>query len=114
MNNTAVLEQSSAPSRYTISFGISLAVTSILNALLVVLKERNQATVMAWMKKASGHHWASHTSFSLIVFFALGLVLAQTRNGHGPKVTATGLTRLIVIGVAIGAAIIFGFYLFLD
>jgi len=42
--------------RYTISFGLSLAVTSILSALLVVLKELSDKTVLEWMKRVTIHH----------------------------------------------------------
>jgi hypothetical protein len=66
---------------------------------------------MAWMKQATGHHWATHSLLSLILFFALGLVLAR---GQGPKMTAASLVKIIVAGVAIGGLIIMGFYLFLD
>jgi hypothetical protein len=114
MNHTAALDQPTLPSRYTSSFGVSLAVTSVANALLVVAKETNPTTVMVWMKRASGHHWATHSLFSLILFFALGLALAQTNGGRGPQLTASGLVKIIVAGVAAGGLIILGFYLFLD
>ncbi|MBI3436853.1 MAG: hypothetical protein HY056_17515, partial [Proteobacteria bacterium] len=44
--------------KYTASFGLSLGLTSLFNALLVVIKETNEDTVLAWMK-ASGHHWVT-------------------------------------------------------
>ena len=36
-------------SKYTASFGISLAITSVLSALLVVVKELNENSVLAGM-----------------------------------------------------------------
>ena len=111
MSNTASLDQPQTLSKYTVSFGLSLAVTSVVNALLVIAKETHPATVMAWMKKMSGHHWATHSLLSLVLFFALGLVLAR---GQGPKVTAAGLVKIIVGGVAVGGLTILGFYLLFD
>jgi|ERR1035438_4757852 hypothetical protein len=111
MNNSATLDHPGTLSKYTVSFGISLAITSVVNALLVIAKETHQTTVMAWMTRATGHHWATHSLFSLILFFALGLALA---HGQGSTMTAAKLVKIIVAGVAIGGLIILGFYLFLD
>jgi predicted permease len=69
---------------------------------------------MAWMKKTSGHHWATHTLLSLLVFIILGLILNKTNNGNSSKSDTKSLPSLIVSSVAIGAAIILGFYLFID
>ena len=44
-----------AVSKYTTSFGLSLALTSVLNALLVVVKEKSPA-VQAGMKSLTGHN----------------------------------------------------------
>ena len=38
--------------KYGRSFGLSFAITSLFSALLVVLKETSEHTVMAWMKAA--------------------------------------------------------------
>ena len=40
-------------SKYTVAFGLSLAWCSVLNALLVIVKEKNPA-VQAAMKKLTG------------------------------------------------------------
>jgi hypothetical protein len=111
MNNAATLDHPETLSKYTVSFGISLAITSVVNALLVIAKETHPTTVMDWMKQATGHQWATHSLLSLMLFFALGLVLAR---GQGPKMTAASLIKIIVTGVAIGGLTILGFYLFLD
>jgi hypothetical protein len=98
-------------SKYTASFGVSLAITSVLSALLVVVKELNENTVLAWMKNLTGHHWITHGLFMLIVFFVLGWALAKPNNGQGLKMTSGGLVCTIVAGVVIGGLIISGFYL---
>lgn len=45
--------------RYATAFGVSLGLTSLFNALLVLVKETNQETVLAWMTAATGHHWVT-------------------------------------------------------
>lgn len=96
---------------FTKSFGVSFAITSILSAFLVVLKETNEETVLAWMKSATGHHWATHGLFNLIVFIALGWGLSKLNNGQGLKMTANSLILLIVIAIVLSELIIVGFFI---
>ena len=98
-------------SKYSVSFGASLAITSILSALLVVLKELNEHSVLAWMKSLTSHHWITHGLFMVIAFFAIGWGLAKMNNGAGLKMTPERLICLITSGVVIGGLIISGFYL---
>ena len=98
-------------SKYTVSFGASLAITSILSALLVVLKELNENSVLAWMKGLTSHHWITHGLFMVIAFFAIGWGLAKMNNGEGLKMTPERLVGVIASGVVIGGLIISGFYL---
>jgi hypothetical protein len=98
-------------SKYSVSFGASLAITSILSALLVVLKELNEHSVLAWMKSLTSHHWITHGLFMVIAFFAIGWGLAKMNNGAGLKMTPERLVCLITSGVVIGGLIISGFYL---
>jgi hypothetical protein len=53
--------------KLTKGFGLSLAITSVLSALLVVAKELGQQSVMAWMKKLTGQHWVTHTLLALFL-----------------------------------------------
>ncbi len=91
--------ESTGISKYTISFGISLAITSVINALLVVLKEKNQG-VMNGMKQMTGHHWITHSAFTVVLFIALGLALAKLNGARGVQMT--------------GGRLILGFYLIGD
>ena len=100
-------------SSVTVSFGISLAITSVASALLVVAKERSPA-VMALMKSATGHHWATHSLLALAFFLALGFGLARLNGGKGARMTPGGLVAAVVCGIAIGTILIGGFYLFAD
>lgn len=103
MENTGI-------SKYTISFGLSLALASVMNALLVVAKEKIP-TVMAGLQGLTGHHWVSHGVIILVLFAAFGWMFAQANGGLGPRIPVNRLISLLVSGVAAGALIICGFYL---
>ncbi len=100
------MEQTSL-SKYTVSFGLSLALASVVNALLVAAKEKIPA-VMAGMQRLTGHHWISHSAIVLAVFAVCGWMFAQ---GQGVRMTANRLIVTLVAGVSAGGLIILGFYL---
>lgn len=97
--------------RYTVSFGIALGVTCVVSALLVVLKELADHSVMVWMKNATGHHWVTHGIFDLVVFVVLGFLLAMLKEGSGIHISEKNLITIIVGSVVLGGLIIVGFYL---
>jgi hypothetical protein len=103
MENTSV-------SKYTVSFGLSLALASVLNAVLVVAKEKIP-TVMAGLQSLTGHHWVSHGVVILVLFAAFGWIFAQAKGGRGIGITVNRLIGLLVSGVVTGGVIILGFYL---
>jgi hypothetical protein len=96
--------------KYTRSFGLSLGITSVLSALLVILKETNEATVLAWMKTVTLHHWVTHGLINLVVFVVLGFVLSKPNNGDGVKISANTLSICIAGSVIISAILIAGFF----
>ena len=100
--------------KYTRSFGLSLAITSVVSALLVVLKETNQNTVLAFMKKLTGHHWVTHTVFDVVLFVVIGVILARTHGGEGVRMTGTRIITVLVCAVVLSGLIISGFYLIGD
>jgi len=106
MENTSV-------SKYTVSFGLSLALTSVINALLVVAKEKSPS-VMAGLQKLTGHHWVSHSAIVLFLFAAFGWIFARANGGRGIQLTTNTLIRTLVSGVVIGGLVIMGFYLIGD
>ena len=106
MENTGI-------SKYTISFGLSLALASVVNGLLVVAKEKSHA-VQAGMQKLTGSHWVTHVVIVLAVFALSGWLFGLANGGQGVKMTANHLIRTIVAGVAAGGLIILGFYLIGD
>ncbi|MFA5904606.1 MAG: hypothetical protein WC836_11790, partial [Desulfobacula sp.] len=87
------------------------AITSVLSALLVVLKETHEETVLAWMKSVTGHHWATHGIMNLIVFVVLGWILSRPGNGQGMKISANALVIAVVGAVILSEIIITGFYI---
>ena len=103
--------QDNSLGKYTVSFGVSLAITSVLSALLVVFKELNEP-LLNWMKHVTVHHWFTHGTFNLIVFVVLGLLLAQLNGGAGFRMSTKSFLTVLVGAVVIGSLIVAGFYLF--
>ena len=106
MENTAV-------SKYTISFGLSLALCSVLNALLVVTKEKSR-TVTSALQRITGHQWVTHVIIFLVLFLFFGWLLARANRGQGPKLAVHRLTGIVLAGIVAGGLIITGFYLIAD
>ena len=96
--------------KYTRSFGLSFGITSFLSALLVILKETNENTVLAWMKTATLHHWVTHGLINLAIFVVLGFVLLKPNNGNGVKISSNALAICIAGSVVISGILIAGFY----
>jgi len=106
MENTSV-------SKYTISFGLALALASVVNGLLVVAKEKIPA-VLSGMQKLTGHHWVTHSVIVLGLFALFGWFFAKLNGGQGIRLNTNRLIGIFVVGVATGSLIILGFYLIGD
>jgi hypothetical protein len=100
-------------SKYSVSFGLSLALSSVANALLVIAKEKSQA-VQAAMQKLTGHHWITHVVIILILFVSFGWLFANAKGGQGLTMPVNRLIKTIVAGVLTASFIIVGFYLIAD
>ena len=105
--------ENSQLSKYTTSFGLAVALASVANAVLVVIKEKSPDMQSA-MQKITGHHWVTHSVIVLGVFVLSGWLFSRANAGQGIKVTTSSLLRTLVAGVATGSLIIVGFYLFAD
>jgi hypothetical protein len=84
-------------------FGLSFLVVSIINAILVIVKDSNEG-LKKWMAGLLGHHWITHGVFVIILFFVLGWLFSRIKfdeQWYGAK-TAT----IILIGAIIGGGII--------
>jgi hypothetical protein len=97
--------------KYTKSFGLSFAIASLFNAFLVIVKEGNEDTVLAWMAAATGHHWVAHGILNLIVFLVVGWSLSRMNDGEGVTITSKALVTTIVASLVISWLIIVGFFL---
>ena len=106
------MEPASA-SKYTISFGLSLAICSVINALMVVAKEKSPV-VMAGMQKITGHHWITHSAIILILFVLFGLLFARAGSARGLRMGVNRLIGTMMAGVVTAGVIIMGFYLIGD
>jgi Na+/H+-translocating membrane pyrophosphatase len=107
MDNTTTLSKNS------VAYGLALAVTCVINALIVVVKEKSES-VMAGMKSITGHHWTTHAAAVVLLFVALGWFFGRANGGQGKIATISSLIRTLVSGVVLGTLIIVGFYLFID
>jgi hypothetical protein len=105
--------ESNAVSKHTNSFGLSLALCAVLNALVVIAKESSK-TVADWMQKMTGHHWITHVAVILLLFAIFGWGFARTNGGQGPKIPVPRLTGIVFSGVVAGVLIILAFYLIAD
>ncbi len=92
--------------KFASSFGWSLVVTSLLFALLVVVKER-VLSVRQWLDQATGSDWITHGLLAIAVFLVLGLLLLLERNDefdeNAPRTVAWAVVVAIVVAVAIVA-----------
>jgi len=102
--------ENSRVSKHTNAFGLSLVLCSILNALLVIAKEKSKA-VSAAMQRITGHHWLTHVAIIFILFAVGGWLLARTNGGQGPSLGAQRINSTILTGVVASVLIILGFYL---
>jgi hypothetical protein len=102
--------EAGALGKYTRSFGLSLAITSVLSSLLVVLKELNEG-VLIWMKAATPHHWITHGILDVLAFVIIAFALAQLHGGQGVRVSVKGMTLAVVGSAVVSGLIIAGFYL---
>ena len=102
--------ENSPVSKYTVSFGLSLALCSIVNALLVIAKETNPA-VQAAMKRLTGSHWLTHVAIVLVLFVVCGWLFATPKSATMP---VHRLIKVILGGVIGAGVIIVGFYLVAD
>jgi len=92
----------------TLGFGLSAAIMSILNTLLVIFKELAPPLKKA-MADAMGHHWTTHGVVVLGFFLVLGVLL--TRSVRSESWNAGKLGSTILWSVIIGGGALAAFYL---
>jgi hypothetical protein len=94
--------------KYAAGFGLSLAVTSLLSAFILVIKERNES-VMSAMKAALGHHWTTHGVLVIVLFVVLGFVFSNMKLEE--RWDSQKMLKYIIWAVIISGVIIAGFFL---
>ena len=98
--------------KYTRAFGLSFCVTSILSALLVILKESYKSPILDAMKSLTGHHWVTHGVLDIIVFLIIGWVLSKQNQGQGVDISTNNLLVFIVVAIVANCVLTSGFYIF--
>jgi hypothetical protein len=94
--------------KYTAGFGLSLIVTSLLNGMILLIKELN-ASVMSAMKAALGHHWTTHGAIVIIAFVVLGFVFSSMKFEE--KWDSQKMLNYIIWATIIGGIIVAGFFM---
>lgn len=88
------------------------AVSSLFNALLLVVKETNKP-VNSWLASTFGHHWLGHGVLVILVFI-LGTVIAMSLyRGRELELSdrlSKVLTIVIILFTVLSVLIIAGFY----
>jgi hypothetical protein len=102
--------ENSTLSKRSVGFGLALSAACVVNAVIVIVKEKS-VPVMTEMKKLTGHHWTTHALIVLLLFLGGGVLLAR---GAGGNVGTNRLVATVVSSVVIATLMIFGFYLFAD
>ncbi len=105
--------ENSTLSKHSKSFGLSLALCAVLNALLVIAKEKSKG-VEDRMQKITGHQWITHVAIVLVVFAVFGWCCTKLNSGEGPKIPVNRLTGIVFSGVVAGILIILVFYAVAD
>jgi len=94
--------------KYSAGFGLSLVVANFLNAIILIVKEKN-AAVMSALKAALGHHWITHGLIVIAVFIILGFIFSIMKLET--NMNACKIQKYIIWSVIISGVIIAGFFL---
>ena len=83
------------------AFGLSAAVTAVLNVVLAFIKD-SYPPLNSFMAHLTGHHWRTHGLADVILFFVLGWIFTSSHIPVGglTKGLAVGLTCAVVLSCA--------------
>jgi magnesium-transporting ATPase (P-type) len=104
----AAMKSKTNMNKYALGFGLSLVVTNLLNAVILIVKEVS-ASVMDVMKAVLGHHWMTHAVLLLFVFVVLGAFFSIYEVGA--KWDSRKMMFYIIGSVIISVVIITVFFL---
>lgn len=108
--STAVIASSGSQERVganVAGFAYSYAITSLVSAVLVVLKETS-AGIHDFMAALSGHHWVTHGIFNIVLFLVLGWALSRTDLAK--NATANSVINAVIGSTIVSGLIIAGFF----
>lgn len=97
--------------KYTRSFGLSFSITSVLSAVLVILKETYEDSLLETMKSLTGHHWVTHGVIDILIFLVLGWILSKVNKGEGVNLSANILVSCIIGAIVVNFIFTSGFYM---
>lgn len=92
----------------TVGFSLAYAITSLISALLVPIKEEI-APIKDTMKALTGHHWATHGLIAILLYAILGYVLAK--ESYQEKYDTQKLIGYVIWSTVISSVIIAGYML---
>jgi hypothetical protein len=95
-------------STHVAGYAYSYAITSLVSAVLVVLKESSPA-VHDFLTSITGNHWITHSLFDIILFVALGWWF--TRSELVRTASANTVIGAIVGSTVVSGLIIAGYFL---
>lgn len=107
LSNSTVSETNSL-SNSTVGFGLSFAIVSIFNGLLVIFKETNPS-IMALMTSLTGNHWVTQGVLNICLFLILGLIF--TKINLQKRFSAKNMSDLTIVATVVGVILIAGFNL---
>ena len=92
---------------------LAYAAAALLNALLTIAKETIDPLRDA-MAALAGHHWPVHVGIVTAVFFIGTIALSRGRLARRLVKTNAAAVRLLVGSTLLAAALIAGFYVWID
>lgn len=98
--------ENSVMSKSTVGVGLAIAIVSIFNGLLVILKESVEP-VMNWMKALTSHHWITHGVFDILLFLILAYIFS--RMNLEQKIGPQKMVSITIWSTIIGTLLIVGF-----
>jgi hypothetical protein len=87
----------------TVGFGLSVAMMSIVNTLLVIVKDMTPP-LKKGMADAMGHHWTTHGVIVLTLFVILGFLfssLVKVENWNANKLCNAIVGSVILAGIGL-------------
>lgn len=96
------MSEQTKPHASVSSYGMSLAITTILGALFFAFKAANP-DFAEWMEGTFGHSWLSQGILSLAAFWLLGLFFKKSGIG-GKRLAVTVISGVVVSGLILAVA----------